>query len=229
MSKINEEQQKRQLAYTEAIKGKTDEEIVAINYFFNAFKKQGCLKKKTVTLVSDAQYDELVSRRAAEITNQGVLAALGLEASQQWFIEPLKVCTPEFADAEYMKMGADEKPRTSRVTTTFLLFGQDTMYIYYRTTSLTDRYSNEWSASIMYKDITSIAFNTVTTESRHDLIEQGGCLKHAKEIPVWVPGTINNAVFTVPGKTYEVNVGSAKSVMTATIAKLREKIAACKK
>ncbi len=229
MKEVNEAQARKQLAYDEAVKGKTDEEIVALNYFFNAAKKKGCFKKKKVLLVSDAQYDELVAKRASELTEQAVLAALGLDGNQSWFIESLKVHTPEFEDAEYVKMGDDEMARTSRITTTVLLYGADTMYFYARTFSLTDRYNNELAASIMYKDITSIALNTVTTESRRDVIEQSGCLKKNKEIQVWVPATANKVIFTVPGKTYTVNIGNAKSIMTATIAKLRNKIAECKK
>lgn len=227
--KMNEEykeqQELRKLAYEEAVKGKSDEEILAVNYFFNTQKKKGCLSKKKIPMVTDEQFDELVSKRAGEITSQGVLAALGLSTPPAWIIDPLKVCTPEFDDAEYVKMGADDKARTSRITTTFLLYSTDTMYIYSRTVSLTDRYSNELSVSIMYKDIASVAMNSVTTEVRHDVID---AKKKAKEVPVWIPGTTNNVIFTVAGKSYEVNVGGAKAVMTAAIAQLRAKIAESK-
>lgn len=223
---LKEEQERRQLAYEDAIKGKTDEEVLAINYFFNTQKKKGCLTKKKVPLVTDEQFDELVSKRAAEITSQGVLAALGLNTPPGWIIDPLKVCTPEFDGAEYVRMGADDKARTSRITTTFLLYATDMLYIYSRTVSLTDRYANELSASIMYKDITSVALNSLTTEVRHDVIEPG---RKAKEIPVWIPGTTNKVIFTVSGTTYEVNVGGAKAVMTAAVANLRAKIAESKK
>ena len=226
---LKEEQRNRQLAYADAVKGKSEDEILALNYFFNTQKKKGCVKKYKIPLVTDAQFDELVSKRAGEITSQGVLAALGLSTPPTWIIEPLKVCTPEFEDAEYIKMGADEKARTSRSTTTFLLYAPDTMYIYARTMSLTDRYSNEISASMLYKDITSVALHSVTTETRHDVLEPGGCMRKAKELPVWVPGTTNKVIFTVSGKSYDVNVGGAKAVMTSAVAKLRAKIAESKK
>lgn len=226
---MKEEKERKQLEYEEAIKGKSDDEILAINYFFNTRKKKGCLRKKNIPAVTDEQFDELVSKRAGEVTSQGVLATLGLSTPPVWIIEPLKVCTPEFEDAEYIKMGDDGKARTSRITTSFLLYSQDVMYIYSRTVSLTDRHSNDLSASVMYKDITSVALNTINSEVRHDMLEPGGCMRKAKEKPVWIPGTTNNAIFTVPGKTYVVNVGGAKSVMTAAIAKLREHIIKQKK
>ncbi|MCI8413035.1 MAG: hypothetical protein HFE47_02920 [Clostridia bacterium] len=226
---MKEEQARRQLAYEDAIKGKTDEEILAVNYFFNKQTKKGCVRKHDIPAVTDEQFDELVSKRANEITSQGVLAAMGLTTPPVWIIDPLKVCTPEFEDAEYVRMGADDKARTSRITTTFLLYAQDIMYIYTRTVSLTDRFCDETSASILYKDITSVSLNTVTTEVRHDVLEAGGCMRKAKEIPVWIPGTTNTVSFTVPGKTYTVNVGGAKAVMTAAVANLRAKIAESKK
>ncbi len=226
---MKEEQARRQLEYQDAVKGKSEDEILAINYFFNKQRKKGCLRKKNIPTVTDEQFDELVAKRAAEITSQSVLATLGLSLPPAWIIDPLKVCTPEFEDAEYIRMGTDGKARTSRITTSFLLYAKDIMYLYSRTVSLTDRHSSELSASIMYKDITSVALNTVNTEVRHDVIEAGGCLRKAKEVPVWIPGTTNSAEFTVPGKTYVVNVGGAKSVMTAAIAALREHIGKCKK
>ncbi len=222
-----EEQELRKQAYVEAVKGKTDDEILALNYFFNTQKKKGCLRMGKIPLVSDKQFDDLVSKRAGEITSQGVLAALGLTTPPNWIIEPLKVCTPEFTDAEYVRMGADDKARTSRITTTFLLYSTDMMYIYSRTMSLTDRYNNELSVSMMYKDITSVALNSSTTETIHDLRLDSG--KKGKEAPVWIPSTVNNVIFTVSGKSYEVNVGGAKTVMTAAIASLRAKIAESKK
>lgn len=218
---MKEEQEYCRLAYEDAIKGKSEEELTAIDYFFHKTQKKGPYKKKEIP---DEAFDEIVGRRANEITSQGVLAALGLTTPPVWVIDPLKVCTPEFEDAEYVRMGADEKVRSSRITTTFLLYAQELLYIYSRTVSLTDRYNNELTVSILYKDITSVALNTVTTEIRRDIGETGKHAKKAPERPVWIPGTTNNVVFTVPGKSYTVNVGGAKTVMTAAIANLRAKI-----
>lgn len=220
---MKEECERRKLEYAEAVKGKSEDEILVINYFMNT------MRKKNIPAVTDEQFDEIVSKRAGEVTSQGVLASLGLSAPPPWVIDPLKVCTPEFEDAEYIKMGADGKARTSRITTSFLLYSPEIMYIFSRTISLTDRHSTELSASIMYKDITSVALNTESSEVRHDVLEPGGCMRKAKMRSVWIPGTTNNVVITVPGKTYEVNVGGAKSVMTSAIAKLREHIAKCKR
>lgn len=211
-----EERQLREQSYDTALIGKSEDELLAVNYFYKGIKKK-------MPVVSDEQFDELVSRRASEITSQGVLAALGLSAPPAWIIDPLKVCTPEFDDAEYVRMGADDKTRTSRITTTFLLYASDVMYIYSRTLSLTDRYTRELTASLLYKDITSVALRSVITEELHT--DETG--KKPKQ--VWVPGTVNHAIFTVPGQTYEVNVGGAKTVMTAAIARLRAKIAESKR
>ena len=226
---MQREEKRQKLEYAENLKGKTEDEKLAVSYFYNILKSKGYWSKnKIVPMVTDAQYDELVSKRAEEITSQSVLAALGLSSPPPWIMDPFKVCTPEFQDAEYVKMGADLKARSSRISTTFIFYASTVMYVYSRTVSLTDHYCREFATSIMYKDISSVSLTTETHEARHDVIEPGGCFRKAKEVSVWIPGTTNKIEFTIPGKTIEVNVGGAKTVMTSEIANLRSIIAKCK-
>ena len=225
---IKAEETRKKNAYDDAVRGKSENELLAINYFYNKQNVKGCIKKKSVPMVTDEQYDALVNKQAALVTSQEVLDVLGLETPPQWIIDPLKVCTPEFNDAEYMRMGADGNARSSRITTTFLLYSKDIMYLYSRTTSLTDRQSYELSAGIMYRDITSVALKSENYDARYDMTDKGGCFKKSRRLSVWVPGSTHNVVITVPGKTYEINVGSAKTVMSSAIAQLREQIRRCK-
>ena len=62
---LKEEQRNRQLAYADAVKGKSEDEILALNYFFNTQKKKGCVKKYKIPLVTDAQLLSLIRTVAA--------------------------------------------------------------------------------------------------------------------------------------------------------------------
>ena len=223
---MKKEEERKMREYYENLKGKTEDEKVAVAYFYNIPKKKGSYKKGP--MVTDAQYDELVAKRADEITNQTVLTALGLPTAPPWVMDPFKVCTPEFEDAEYVRTGADQKARSSRITTTFIFYAATTMYIYSRTVSLTDRYHSELAASIMYKDISSVSLTTETHETLYDYLEPGGLFKSAKQVFAWIPGTTNKIAFSVPGKTIAVNVGGAKSLLAADIERLRTLIAKSK-
>ena len=223
---MKKEEDRKIREYQANLVGKTEEEKVAIAYFYNILKKKGYWSKNQILpMVTDAQFDELVSKRADEITNQIVLSALGLTTAPPWVMDPFKVCTPEFEEPEYVRTGADQKARSSRITTTFIFYAATTMYVYSRTVSLTDRYHSEIAASMMYKDISSVALTTETHETLYSYVEPGGFFRKAKEVYAWIPGTTNKIVFSVPGKTIAVNIGGAKSVLTADIERLRGLIA----
>lgn len=203
--------------------GRTEDQRLAVNYFLNTQTKKGCLRKKSVPLVTEAQFDEMLSRRASEVTSSNVLTALGIVTPPTWVIDPLKVCNTELDGADYARIGADGKLRTSLISTTFLLYSRDVMFIYCRTSSLTDGFVRETAASIMYRDITSIELETVSATKAVNTRTADG------STTVSVSHTANTATISVPGKNYTVNVGSALPIMTGAVSALRAKIAEAKK
>jgi len=156
----------------EAIKGKTQQQVDVITYFFGG--KGGCAGGKTL---SDAEYVNLVNQKVGNLNlYQKALDKLGLDREQVKEIDP--VCFSGWYHSgkkTYWRRGNDRVLRSSAYQVTWLFFSSSQVYCYQYLINMDEDSKREDSQEYFYRDI--VNFSTTTEAVEYMQRVGGGCMK----------------------------------------------------
>ncbi|MEI6513123.1 MAG: hypothetical protein WCO51_07590 [bacterium] len=141
------------------LKGKTPEQKQAIKYFLDT----GCIA--ALTRMKDDAYDQAVQSKLNALNlKQRALGKIGLDEDQ------LKAIAPVFlhgytAEGAHVRVGADDRLRTSKYDATWLFFSDTQVYMYSYTLDMTSDAKKEKTEEYFYKDITNFSTSSETTDA----------------------------------------------------------------
>lgn len=192
-------------AVRELCKGKTPEQVKAIEYFC----KEGCMTKT----ISDDEYLNLVrAKRDAMNFRQKALDKIGLDEDEVNEIPPVMFEGFYYKNA-YAKQNASGAWVSSAYQVSWVFFSSTQIYLYTYTFNMDEDKKNERTDEFFYKDVTS--FSTMSeSDTAHGL---GG---NTFEV------TSEQFAMVVPGDKLFLAMGDVKdadSIIQAMKQKLREK------
>lgn len=115
---------------------------------------------------------ELFGYLARQNLKERALEKLGLDESEVMEIEPVYFDGYHFDNVTLVKIGKDNKARSSRGRAVYLIFTKNEVYCYTYTVSLTEHYISEDTDTYFYSDIVSVA-----TTTENGTVQSGKSLK----------------------------------------------------
>ena len=198
-------------------KGKTVEQHNVIRYFL----ADGCMGR--LGCIKDDAYEQLLMSTLNQLNfKQRALDKIGLDEDQLKEIPPVSLHGYNFADDDALvRVGADNRIRSSKYDTSWLFFSDTQVYIYYYKLDMASINKHEETNEYFYKDITNFSTATQTTEA----ICPSGC--GGREV-IKVPREYSNFALIVPGDKFScgtsgVAVADLERSVSAMKQKLREK------
>ena len=188
--------------------GKTEEQKKVLRYFLLK-NDGGCMAKETKNVVSDSEFDSLVSNLLDNNnTIQEALDKIGIDESQVQEVKPINFWGFT-SDAYYRKWDNRWNYKSSSIQTSWLFFSKDQVYVFQKTITLNENSTKFRTEEYFYKDI--VNFSTRTEE--RELI---GRKYIDNTFSVIVPGDKFDCVLPQ-------NMDSAERSIQGMKAKLREK------
>jgi hypothetical protein len=213
----------------ELLKGKTDDQKVALKFLNQIGDSAGCFKKE---YVSPSAYMAIVAKQAARYDKDNAINALGIDEDQVREIDPVCFQGFDFEETGGVKeyvLVTSEGAFSSVYEVTWLFFGSDQMYVHRHLFDTTDDTTVDQTEEYFYKDIISFTTeNKSIQESVLELTEEGGCGN--KEVKRnYTSKMVKSAKFKIglPGESFRCSYnegdGSVSSKVNAMKQKLREK------
>jgi hypothetical protein len=194
--------------------GKTADEKKVIKYF--TATNSGCLSGA----MKDEAYDKMVMDKLNGFNAyQRALEKIGLDEDELKEIPP--VSFHGYEEGTYSKVGKDGRNRTSKYSTTWLLFSSTEVYMYYLEFNMDSGEKMERTEEYFYEDITSFSTQNTTREYivlKPSCLNKAGANKKYRET--------SRFALIVPGDAfYCATSGSANvnQTISAVKQKLREK------
>ena len=199
------------------LKGKSAEQKQVVKYFLDT----GCLS--LFTRMKDDVYDQMVMGKLNGLNlKQKAIGRIGLDEDQLREIPPVFLHGYNY-DTEtsktdlYVRVGSDERLRSSKYDATWLFFSDTQVYMYSYTIDMVSDGKKEITEEYFYKDITNFSTSNETTEAN-----KFGCMGNITKI------TREYSRFTlvVPGDKFwcsTAGVPDADKSVNAMKQKLREK------
>lgn len=142
------------------LKGKTQDQKQVIKYFLDS----GCMA--ALSGMKDDAYDQMVSSKLNGLNlKQRALGKIGLDEDQLREIPPVYLHGYNFDNGSYIKVGSDDRLRSSKYDATWLFFSDSQVYMYSYTMDMTSDGKKETTEEYFYKDITNFSTSSETTEA----------------------------------------------------------------
>jgi hypothetical protein len=192
-----------------------EQKQIITKYFAQA---PGCWGK--MGAMKDEAYADLVVQKLASLNlKQKALGKIGLDESQVSEIPPMNFSGYRSSGDFFAKRGKDGVYRTSNYESTWVFFGEQQVYVYIYSFSMTEDAKKERTEEYFYKDVTNVS---TTTETREVLLSGAGCN------PTAAKASVEEHLFSivVPGDKLMVACESSDTVeqsIQAMKQKLREK------
>lgn len=195
------------------LKGKTPEQKKVVKYFAD----NGCLS--LFTRMKDDIYEQMVLDKLNSLNlKQKALGKIGLDEDQLKEIPPVLLHGYNYKDADYTRVGKDDRARSSKYDAYWLFFSSTQVYLYGYTFDMTSDSKKERTEEYFYKDITNFSTSSESIDANKPKGCFGGTTKVTKEYSQFsliVPGD----KFTCP----TTGVPNADESVSAMKQKLREK------
>jgi len=194
------------------LKGKTSEQQRVIKYFLDS----GCLP--AMMRMKDADYDQMVQTKLNGLNlKKMALGKIGLDEDQLKEIAPVFLHGYNFEDA-YVRVGADNRLRSSKYDAAWLFFSDTHLYMYAYTLDMASNSKKEATEEYFYKDITNFSTSSSSTEASKASGCGGTDTKTTSEY--------SSFTLVVPGDKFRCStsgVPDAERSVNAMKQKLREK------
>jgi len=142
------------------LRGKTPEQKTVIKYF----KDSGCLA--SLSGMKDDAYDEMVMTKLNGLNlKKRALGKIGLDEDQLKEIPPVYLHGYNFDGDTYVKVGSDDRLRSSKYDATWLFFSDSQVYMYSYTMDMASDGKKEKTEEYFYKDITNFSTSSESTEA----------------------------------------------------------------
>jgi len=142
------------------LRGKTAEQKKVIKYF----KDTGCLAG--FTRMKDDEYEEMVKTKLNSLNlKQRAIGKIGLDEDQLKEIPPIFLHGYHFDGAE-VRVGKDDRLRSSKYDATWLFFSDSQVYMYSYVLDMIEDAKTEKTEEYFYKDITNFSTSSETTEAK---------------------------------------------------------------
>ena len=141
------------------LRGKTPEQKKVIKYFLDT----GCLAE--LTRMKDEEYEQMVMSKLNSLNlKQKALGKIGLDEDQVKEIAPVFINGYNFYDDEALvRIGNDDRVRSSKYDGAWLLFSDSHVYVYIYTLDMASDGKRETTEEYYYKDVTNLS---TTSESK---------------------------------------------------------------
>jgi hypothetical protein len=132
--------------------GKTPEQKKVTKYFLDTGLLAALLRMK------DEEYEQMVMSKLNSLNlKKKALGKIGLDEDQVKEIAPVFLHGYNFDDESYVRIGSDDRLRSSRYDGTWLFFSDTHVYMYSYTLDMASDYKRETTEEYFYKDVTNLS------------------------------------------------------------------------